>query len=383
MYNIVPYIPPLTVDAHRNHATITDMNVFYDARYIRTDFHDGISRYSAELGMALAVEQSITFIICDLKQLDHLPKNCDYILFHGPASWREPFSALLLNKHRPDVVFSPMQTIGSFGRNYALILTLHDLIYYHHRTPPQQLAWPIRLGWRIFHWTYWPQRWLLNGADIVATVSKTSKQAIQAAKLTKQPVIVVPNAPQSLAKLLGRQPKPATNPTNLVYMGSFMPYKNVECLVKGMATLPGYTLHLLSRIKPDRQTALQALVPTGAKVIFHNGVSDTEYANLLADNALLVSASLDEGYGLPLAESLSLGVPAVVSDLAIFHEVAGDGALYFNPRSPEDFAQAVISASYPDTYRELTQQGSNHIAQFSWRQSAQILSQAIRTLTKD
>src|SRR5690625_6518541 len=37
----------------------------------------------------------------------------------------------------PDVVFSPMQTIGSAGRKFGLILTLHDLIYYQHRTPPK------------------------------------------------------------------------------------------------------------------------------------------------------------------------------------------------------------------------------------------------------
>lgn len=356
------------------------MNVFYDARYIRTDFHDGISRYSAELGAALALQRPITFIICDPKQLDFLPKDCDYILFHGPASWREPFSALLLNKHQPDVVFSPMQTMGSFGRKYALILTLHDLIYYHHRTPPQQLAWPIRLGWWIFHWTYWPQRWLLNGPDIVATVSQTSKKAILDAKLTKRSVIVVPNAPQSLAKLLGKTSISSARPVNLVYMGSFMPYKNVECLIKGMAQLPGYTLHILSRIKPDRQAELQALVPSDATVIFHNGVSDAEYAQLLANNALLVSASLDEGYGIPLAESLSLGVPVVVSDLEIFHEVAGEGALYFNPHKPEEFAQAVLSASQPDTYQKLQRQGGAHIAQFTWQGSAQILSETVDAL---
>ena len=359
------------------------MNIFYDARYIRTDFHDGISRYTAELGTALGAQQDITFIIHDLKQLDFLPKGCAYILFHSPTSWREPFSALVLNKHQPDFVFSPMQTIGSLGRKYKLILTLHDLIYYRHRTPPQQMPWPIRLGWRIFHLTYWPQRWLLNSADIVATVSETSKQAILDAKLTKRPVFVIPNAPESLAKLLDNQPINSSNPTNLVYMGSFMPYKNVECLIKGMTQLPGYTLHLLSRIKPDRRAALEALAPAGANIVFHNGVSDKEYAELLANNALLVSASLDEGYGLPLAESLEMGVPAVVSELEIFHEVAGDGALYFDPQQPEQFADAVLSATRPETYRQLSQAGKAHIGRFTWQQSAMILKETIeRLLTK-
>ena len=359
------------------------MNIFYDARYIRTDFHDGISRYTAELGSAFAREQDVTFIIHDPKQLDFLPKDCTYVLFHDPTSWREPFSALYLNKHQPDVVFSPMQTMGSLGRKYKLILTLHDLIYYRHRTPPQHMPGLIRLGWRIFHWTYWPQRWLLNGADIVATVSETSKQAILDAKLTKRDIIVIPNAPQSLAKLLDKPTSISISPTNLVYMGSFMPYKNVECLIKGMGKLPGYTLHLLSRIKPDRQSALQALAPSGSAVVFHNGVSDKQYAELLANEALLVSASLDEGYGLPLAESLGLGVPAVVSDLEIFHEVAGEGAIYFNPHQPDHFANAVLTAAEPSTYRALSEKGRAHISRFTWQQSAQKLQQAINQLTSN
>ena len=43
----------------------------------------------------------------------------------------------------------PMQTSGSLGRRYGLVLTLHDLIYYRHRTPPPEFAWWVRLCWRL------------------------------------------------------------------------------------------------------------------------------------------------------------------------------------------------------------------------------------------
>ncbi len=58
-------------------------------------------------------------------------------------------------------------------------------------------------------------------------------------------------------------------------MGSFMPYKNVETMIRGMAELPGFTLHLLSRITPQRRAELEPLVPPErSKVEFHNGVTD-------------------------------------------------------------------------------------------------------------
>lgn len=357
------------------------MKVIFDARYIRTDFHDGISRYSAELGAALAATMPVTFLVCSKKQLHFLPSATPYIMFHSPTSWREPFSALLLNRHQPDVVFSPMQTIGSFGRRFKLILTLHDLIYYRHRTPPANLPWLVRVGWRLFHLSYVPQRLVLNGADVVATVSETSKQDILAHKLTKRPVIVVPNAPQQLTNLLVKEII-HTKPTNLVYMGSFMRYKNVETLIEGMGLLPGYTLHLLSRIKPDRKKALTKRLPKGASVVFHNGVTDAQYAELLANNALLVSASLDEGYGLPIAESLAMGVPVIASNLAIFHEVAGPGALYFPADDPQLFASAVQRAVDQNVYAKLSKDGNTYIKNFSWKASAKTLLITIQTLAR-
>src|SRR5690625_7912100 len=85
----------------------------------------------------------------------------------------------------PDVVFSPMQTIGSAGRKFGLILTLHDLIYYQHRTPPKDLPQIIRGLWYLYHLTYSPQRLLLNRADAVATVSHTSQRLIRRHRLTR------------------------------------------------------------------------------------------------------------------------------------------------------------------------------------------------------
>lgn len=355
------------------------MKLFFDARFIRTDFHDGISRYSTELGNALARLAPVTFIICDKAQLKFLPPHADYVLIHEPTSAKEPFTSLILNRYQPDIVFSPMQTLGSQGRRFKLILTLHDLIYYRHRTPPTALGPIIKLGWRAYHMTYVPQRMALNSADMVATVSETSRTQIESVNLTKRPIVVVPNAPQNLAAYLDSPISLDKKPKNLIYMGSFMRYKNVEALIAGMEFLPGKTLHLLSRITPQRKAELQRRIPRDAKVIFHGGVSDEQYAKLLADSAILVSASRDEGYGLPLAEALELGVPAVVSDLPIFHEVGGEGALYFGANKPREFADRVLELDDKARRKQVAKSGVEHIAKFNWATSAQVLLDAIKT----
>ena len=115
-----------------------------------------------------------------------LPDGMVWHLVSGPTSAREPFVARQVNRLDPDVVFSPMQTMGSLGRRYPLVLTLHDLIYYAHPTPPRDLPWPVRLGWRLYHLAWWPQRLLLNRADAVVTVSETTRTLMRARRLTRR-----------------------------------------------------------------------------------------------------------------------------------------------------------------------------------------------------
>ena len=359
------------------------MKFLYDARYIRPDFHDGISRYTTELANAIAKQTKVTFLISDEKQLAFLPDDADFIKIHPPISPKEPFTSLILNKYNPDVVFSPLHTMGTIGRKFKLILTSHDMIYIHHHEPPLDLTNKlVRFGWRAYYVTNIPQRIVLDSADIVNTVSESAKLEFINAKLTKRPIIVTPNAPKPLQDLLPSLPDVSKKkPRNIVYMGAFISYKNVETLIKGMEYLPDYTLHLLSHLPPEeRYRELVAMIPQGAKVVWHKGVSDQEYAEILADNAILASASLDEGFGLPVVEAQTLGVPTVLTDMPVFHEVAGDGALYFDAHSPRDFANAVKELDDVDLRVKLSKAGKKHVQQYSWDTSATTLLNAVTSL---
>jgi glycosyltransferase involved in cell wall biosynthesis len=355
------------------------MKLLFDARYIRTDFHDGVSRYTTELGNALAKLTEVTFVICDEKQKGFLPADSEFIKIHKPVSAKEPFTSLLLNRYKPDVVFSPMQVMGTIGRKFKLILTSHDMIFYHYNVAPIGQPFLIRLGWKVYHATTIPERIALNGADMVATVSQSVRKEFEQAKLTKRPIIVVSNAPQNLDELIDKKPTGA-KPKNLIYMGSLMEYKNPETLIRGMQYLPEHTLHILSKSSPARLAALKTMVPRKAKVIFYDGVSDKQYAELLAHEAALVSASLDEGFGVPAVEALSIGVPAVLSDIPVFHEVADGGALYFAPNDPKDFADKVLQLDDDITRKRIIEQGKKHAATFDWNVSAQTLLNAINSL---
>jgi glycosyltransferase involved in cell wall biosynthesis len=152
-----------------------------------------------------------------------------------------------------------------------------------------------------------------------------------------------------------------------------MPYKNVETMLAGMAELAGYTLHLLSRITPQRRAELEALIPEGANVIFHNGVTDDEYTALLKRTTALVSLSRAEGYGLPLVEAMALGTPVIASDIPIFREVGGDVATYVHPESADAFAAAVRSLGDGHHWQGVSRRSVERANEFSWDESARQL----------
>jgi len=146
-----------------------------------------------------------------------------------------------------------------------------------------------------------------------------------------------------------------------------MPYKNVETLIAAMGSLPDYTLHLLSRISPARQRELEP--KAGPNIVFHNGVDEETYTALLRTAAALLTASKDEGYGLPVVEAQSAGCPVVLSDIPIFREIA-PSAFFANANFPSEFARAVRDLEDPQAAKYRVEGGLADAARYSWNTSA-------------
>ncbi|MDO7881932.1 glycosyltransferase family 4 protein [Salinibacterium soli] len=344
------------------------MKIVFDCRYTRLGRHDGISRYGARLVEELSKLHPVTMLISDERQLEMLP-DLPWILGPDPTKATEPWVSRWVNPHEPDVVFTPMQTMGPGGRRYALVTTVHDLIYYKHRTPPRDLNPALRLLWRGYHLWVGFQRAVLNRADAHLVDSETTRDLMVKYRMTRNPMHVV---------LLGtEQPDPtplrsAPEQRTLVYMGSFMPYKNVDLLVRSMAALPGYRLQLMSRVSDAERARLTALAPEGA-VEFFNGASDEQYVAALRAATALVSASRDEGFGLPVVEAQALGTPALLADTAIFREIGGEPAGYFDPDSIESFVAAVRALEAPGEWARRSAASTGWAKRYNWPDAARQL----------
>jgi len=358
------------------------VKIIFDCRYTRLERHDGISRYTARMVTELGKLHPVTMLISDARQRALLP-GLPWVLGPSPTSAREPFVALAVNAFEPDVVFTPMQTMGPAFRRYALVTTVHDLIYYTHRTPPRDLAWPIRLLWRGYHLWWGFQRAVLNRADAHVVVSETTGALMAEHRLTRNPVTVIISGtdhpqPRPVRSSAHNSAQSMHGSRDLIYMGSFMPYKNVDLLARAMHKLPGYRLRLMSRIGDSERQRLTAMAPPES-IDFVNGATEEEYTDALLNSLALVTASKDEGFGLPIVEAQALGTPTIVSDIRIFREIAGPHSGFFDPSSVDEFVSAVRALEEEPIWSARSTASLAWAERFSWPAAA---AQLLEVLTE-
>ena len=340
--------------------------ILFDCRYTRLERHDGISRYGERLVSEVGARHPVVMLISDERQLRMLPE-LPWTLGPSPTSALEPLIApRAINRLQPDIVFTPMQTMGPFLRQYPLVTTVHDLIYYAHPTPPRDLPAPVRAVWRLYHLSAAPQRFLLNRASAHTTISETTRRLMEHHRMSKHPIRVIHNGVDHPAERPRRTP-PATvdGKHDVLYMGSFMPYKNVATLAAAMRELPDWRLRILSRTSAAEQERLLEAAGDGT-IEFLGGVSDEEYAEALLRARVLASASLDEGFGLPVVEAMAAGTPVAISDIPIFREVAGEHAEFFDPASPTDAARAISALEDDSLWSRRSEASIDRAAQFDW-----------------
>lgn len=86
---------------------------------------------------------------------------------------------------------------------------------------------------------------------------------------------------------------------------------------------------------------------------------------------VMVFPSFFEGFGIPLVEAMACGCPVVCSERTSIPEVTGDAGVLFDPTSPADIAEAILSV-WNDGHRlaEMRQRGLARARDFSWEQTA-------------
>src|SRR5205807_1538608 len=90
-----------------------------------------------------------------------------------------------------------------------------------------------------------------------------------------------------------------------------------------------------------RSAALAQRLGLAERVRFAGDVPNPRVPALIQEARVLVFPTWCESFGLPLAEALAMGAPAIAADIPACREVGEDAARYYLPGSQDSLAAAI------------------------------------------
>lgn len=225
-------------------------------------------------------------------------------------------------------------------------------------------------------------RMLNRVADAVCAVSRyNADQVVSNCKIDRNKVEVVYNAVDPVFADPTVRPC-AVYGDYILYCGGTEQWKNIDGLLAAYriiaARAPGVRLVLVGgKYGPvgdamaGYQGAINALGIQG-RVVIHGIERDARtLAGLYRGAGLVVFPSFHESFGMVSVEAMASGVPLVASNVAAIPEIAGDAALYFDPRDPSDIAAKIEQVMNDRGLRDsLIAKGRERVRRFDWRISA-------------
>ncbi len=111
--------------------------------------------------------------------------------------------------------------------------------------------------------------------------------------------------------------------------------------------------------------------PFKKDIILKGYVSEKEKSELYKNADLFILPSFYEGFGLPVLEAMSYGVPVICSNTSSLPEVAGDAALPVNPNNSKEIAAAMNKVFSDDSFKnKMIEKGFENVKKFSWEKCA-------------
>ena len=281
-----------------------------------------------------------------------------------------PSAARKLN---PDIVIEP----GHFGpfflpKKVKRVTVIHDI------TPVIMPDYHIFMS-RLFHKLFLPG--ILKRANHIITNSEYTKSDV----VTHYPF----TKDKTTAILLGKneafQPdhqmafldKYNIKKPYLLYVGTLEPRKNLSRLISAFERLieNGVCNHqlVLAGKKGWKIDDLYTQIensPAKNNIVLPGFVDKEDLAALYTNADVFVYPSYYEGFGLPILEAMSCGVPVVTSNTSSLPEVGGDAALYFDPMSIDDIYNRLAELLTDENLLlEMRRKGLERAKIFSWEKA--------------
>jgi len=371
------------------------MNIGINTRLLIHNKIEGIARYIFEIvsRMAATHPEDTFYYFFDRKYDKKFITSKNIIPVVIPPASRHPILWNIwfqyqvpryLKKYNIDVFYTG-ETYLPRKTKVPCAIVSHDLAYCHY--PDQIPAHILKYYKRNF-----PKNHRL--ADAIIAVSEFTKQDIvKQYGIDQEKIHVIHNAaptgfvPLSKEQKLKLRMELTDGAAYFAYLGSFHPRKNIAGLIDGFSAfkkksnLP-HKLVLMGRWA-WKTKEIKAKIESSPYTndILVKQESRENIFRIVASAEALLYVSFFEGFGIPILEGFSAGVPVITSNVSSMPEVAGDAAILVSPSEPDQIAQAMLEITEEEDKRNnFIASGYARLNEFSWDKSAERTYQVIRSL---
>ena len=281
-----------------------------------------------------------------------------------------------------DVFFLPNLNFASFSLKTKVILTAHDLSF-------EMFPEMFSLKQRLWHYLLNFRRLTKRADKIIAVSQSTKDDLVSRYGLPEKKVTVIHSGVgEELAvmsrndpRLLAVKEKYHLPYKFILYLGTIEPRKNILALIQSFETLlrenhpaaEKYMLVIAGAKGWKYQAILDAIEasPFRERILLPGFIEDADKAALYNLASVFVYPSFYEGFGFPVLEAMSCGVPVITSHSSSLPEVVGEAGVMIDPYQPEELLRALEGLiSDPALGAALIDLGKKRAKAFTWKEAA-------------
>ena len=308
-----------------------------------------------------------------------LPQNWVVRALWAPRFWTQIGLSLEMLFHTPDVLFVPAHTVPMIhpGRT---VVTIHGLEY---EFCPE--------GYSFWERIYMHSSIMFScrvASTVICVSENTKKDVMKLYGVSEEKIVVISEGYESKYQVSGikydvlNTEYGIQNTPYLLFIGRLEERKNVVRMIEAFESVkekyqiphelvlvgkPGYGYKRI-QYQVSRSKYKNAIIEKGY-------VTEEEKWGFLKHADVFLFPTLYEGFGIPVLEAQSVGVPVVTSNISSLPEVAGDGAVFVDPESVESIAEGMYRILSDQELRSaIIEKATRNAGRFSWASSAREIS---------
>ena len=295
----------------------------------------------------------------------------------APFSINQKFSVFLLEKGDFDI-FHPTYYHPYFLpylKNKPFVITIHDMI---HEVYPEFFGPDPYI-------TAWKRELALRANKIIAVSENTKKDILRFYDVSPDKISVIRHGYDDSLKIkMNTVYGKSSLAPYILFVGKRDLYKNFYFFVMAVSKLLIDREIKLICVGGGKFSSLERhfLSSFGlSKLVKHVEATEEELRHLYENALCFVFPSIYEGFGLPILEAFGNGCATALSNIGVFKEVAGDAALYFEPKDRHSICDAISMISEDETLRRsLIERGKKRVRTYTWEVAAQKTLDVYRSL---